>query len=882
MKIKSKISNGSVKDIYEPLKHVMVSEYCIEKIEPYLLSSFCYLQIPSKCGVDNFTLPTIVCRCNNTEVKDILHLMPSYVRRLRFDLKSQLHGHYPVPSVDLHNISHLKNLELFELTGGYRQGTNLLLFSNDTFENLTKVQELRINIVTYIKYMYIVVKPMKHLEVLDLSGTTKHGPDIVTNALAVMNKTSLKKLILSNFQMPGMKGYTDRLNVSIFFSTQDPLPLEHLDLSRNMLGVIYPSIITLLPNLKFLDISRNNLLAWTNDPLLIEMLLHPTLEVLNMETQGGSFVANWDQVQQTEETSSILKMSEPHSGPIRHSATMQKILFCINSKSNGNFSDLFNDSLVFCSTVKCIGQISSHLLKGIPCEAFGRLSDAFDSTCPFFIRFPILKKLKQFIAGNLNWVIRPTPQMTQELCMADTLLRNLSFSQNGNWIKSTFMYQLFQTISFTSTFKHLEELNLRDNNLKSIPKGYLTHLNTLDLAKNIINPLDVNVCMKYPNLASLSLASNNISFLHSSFFSSCKYLEHLDLSQNSLNLTENPLILQSLTSLRTLNLNRNKLSILPANFTSQLDVIGRCQEKEGTQGKLKVTFDDNKLICRCNAETMSFIIWFQSTTVEIPNKSSYSCSSSEGQVFVNTIDVANLKHTCFPSYTILIAETVSGTVGVIVCFFLVAALYRYRWRLQYIFIKIRKCGKRNYVTMDDITDKEIRYDAFVSYCAEDRFWVHDCLMNTLESDRYGFNLCIHYRDFPVGEDIATVIVRSIQQSRNLLIVLSECSVGRPWCQFEFQVALSEAVRRGIKLAVIKLGQFNVEVGDSSVAWVLDNHTYLEWHENKNAQKVFWYKLLRHLYGEINGTCFCLGSRQIDNTDVAAFAETDSEVQHLIT
>ena len=126
----------------------------------------------------------------------------------------------------------------------------------------------------------------------------------------------------------------------------------------------------------------------------------------------------------------------------------------------------------------------------------------------------------------------------------------------------------------------------------------------------------------------------------------------------------------------------------------------------------------------------------------------------------------------------------------------------------------------------------------------------------------------------MGEDISTVIIRSIHQSRKLIVVLSENSIGKPWCQFEFQVALVEAIKRKSTLAVIKLGQFSVDsIDDSSIAWVMDNHNYLEWNENENAQKVFWFKLLRHLNDESDGRCcFCFGAKQVNSSHVAAFAE----------
>jgi hypothetical protein len=73
-------------------------------------------------------------------------------------------------------------------------------------------------------------------------------------------------------------------------------------------------------------------------------------------------------------------------------------------------------------------------------------------------------------------------------------------------------------------------------------------------------------------------------------------------------------------------------------------------------------------------------------------------------------------------------------------------MLRHKWKRQY-----RKTMNADYI-----------YDAFVCYCALDRFWVHNVLMKELEG-KYGFKLCIHYRDFGFGS-IADMIVTKLTQS----------------------------------------------------------------------------------------------------------------------
>ena len=324
--------------------------------------------------------------------------------------------------------------------------------------------------------------------------------------------------------------------------------------------------------------------------------------------------------------------------------------------------------------------------------------------------------------------------------------------------------------------------------------------------------------------------------------------------------------------LSTVNLNNNNIDILPANFTNQLDEIGK--HKMG----LMVHISNNSLVCMGTHETIEFINWFKNTKVVISDKDQITCTSLQGVKLLNMIVIDDFQSACFPSNTMVIAHTIIATTCVILIVILIPVVHRYKWRIQFNFIKAFNrlyCRNRESLS-DDENHSQMKYDAFISYCSDDRFWVHDCLMKTLESDLYGFKLCIHYRDFPLGENISKAIVNSIRQSRQLIIVLSKCSITRPWCQLEFQVALSEAVRRGIKLVVIKLGKFTVDnTMDSSLAWVLDNHTYLEWRENIDAQKVFWFKLMHHLSGSVDGCC-CFSSTTVRSDDVSAFSAPDAE------
>ena len=793
-------------------------------------------------------------------------------KRLIFQLDSNLDGQYPIPHIQLQNISHLNSLEYFALQGGYRENDNYMMFSVDTFKNLTRMRELHINIVTSNCDIAKITKHLDSLEVLDLTNTRHLNKSCVKGILGSFPSTNLKTLSLRSFQMPGILGYSDTLNISLYFN--QTMATENLDLSRNMFGVIYPSIITIFPKLTSLDISENYLLSVNNDALLIELMGHPVLQELNMENQGVGYTTDNSSDTRVSYYSKHRKVHVQKTQIPKH--MIEYITKCINANDGGNITLLFTNTSVFCATVRCVGLPAQHLFEGVPCEAYGNFSDNFDSSCPFYIRIPAARSLKSVKASHMNWISRITPKWSFDFCIQQSPLQYISFGDNQNWMHNSFLYGFWQQVTFNSSFPELKKLNLSKTNLESIPKGSLLNLQELYLSGNNIK-INESLCGQFPNLKYLSIADNKLMSVLYDFIWTCQYLEHLDLSENFLNLSRYPIRMSPL--LRTIKLSNNKIDILPSNFTRQLEQIIRHQKEYNMTGKITLEMNNNKFLCTCTHEAIEFIDWFQSTEVIITDQEQITCSSSQGELFMNDIDTEQFKALCFPSNIKVIVISIIVTICVVLLLVSIVVVYRYRWRIQFSMMKCCKgtCHRKT-KSISGINNDTIpmKYDAFVSYCSDDRFWVHDCLMRTLESDLYGFKLCIHYRDFPLGEDISTVIVNSIRQSRQLIIVLSKCSITRPWCQLEFQVALSDAVRRGIKLVVIKLGSFTVDdTIDSSLAWVLDNHTYLEWKENTNAQKVFWYKLRRHLSGYVSGCCQ-LGSVEIDHEAISAFAECESE------
>ena len=482
-----------------------------------------YLQIYDKCSWAQDSQTTVICKCKNVDVATALTTLPVGVKNLTFQLESDLAGKYIEPPVDLYDISHLTNLEYLALTHGYKQSINNLRFAPQTFEKITKLTELHINIVTNNYDIGNITRFAKELKVLDLTYTMNLNILVVQKILRSSRLSTLHTLSLKSFQMPGVSGFSDALDISQSFSKS--ISLQHLDLSRNMLGVIQPSIITMFPKLTFLDISQNTLVSHYNNPFLLEIIMHPSLEIVHFGHQGEGYVNHSFEVT----NSNHIKLDEKN--PNQHTRT-QYVFQCINSNVNGNISFLFIKHSVFCTVTRCfLGQRSSYW-KLIPCTVFGTIGDYLDLSCPYFIKLPVVKRLKVMKAEFLNWINIPSPVTAFEFCFDTSVLQYVDFSNNKNWIHNSLYFGLLQKLSLSSTFNEMKVFNLSHNNLISFPNATFPKLEILDVASNNIQISNKSLCDMYPKLKNISLAQNNLSYIFSDFFMGCKYLEHIDLSVN--------------------------------------------------------------------------------------------------------------------------------------------------------------------------------------------------------------------------------------------------------------------------------------------------------------------------------------------------------------
>ena len=326
------------------------------------------------------------------------------------------------------------------------------------------------------------------------------------------------------------------------------------------------------------------------------------------------------------------------------------------------------------------------------------------------------------------------------------------------------------------------ELHLQSNNIREIPPyPYLVNVTALYLTHNKIEVLNASTVQRFQRIQILFIDSNKLTALP-------RNIENVSFT--TLALQHNFFICDCTAKWMKSWLRRQKMKI------ENIDKV-LCNS-EHTQGKAIYTLPDEEFVCKEDTQDSS-------TTQSIIKEKTFK----------------------------IIAFTLGGFLVVILVTFILA--YKYRGEVK-VFIYTH-FNWHPFDRIDDSNPSKI-YDAFVSYSGDDCSWVLNTLQERLENHDPPYKLCIHDRDFLAGASIQDNILNSVNQSKRMLMVLSQNFIKSEWCLLEFRAAHQKVLEDRMNyLIIILFDDVDMAELDDEMKLYMRTNTYLS-----VTNKWFWEKL----------------------------------------
>ncbi|XP_062573900.1 toll-like receptor 4 [Saccostrea cucullata] len=615
-------------------------------------------------------------------------------------------------------------------------------------------------------------------------------------------------------------------NILNNFPTNLPLNVTYLDLSRNLMRIVNQQSIEKYRYLRNLSISRNSLQiielgSFQNSPNLLHLDISGnqelTLEVLanisrDLRNSTAIRVLNFENLQCTYGVSFIVKRYHLIGLKQTHLEELNLASNRINSLEAGVLSELPK-------SLKHLSLANNRLSFEIYLVEFGDLPNIMSINASFQSSFHQLNV--DDILMDCNDIRKVSVSSSKNQVLGQRKKMPLQRPKNITF----FLPSTLQTVYFHD---NMYKMTLQDFSFKFFGKPTLSKLY---LQNNIIYELNGPITgMKSVIYADFS--NNFCSYISPRFFEDFRNLSHLDLSYNALgeNL-ENDVdgkIFQNLRMLTSLNLTRNRILRLPAKIFQNLVQLKQLNLSYNSLGEFtmpinhmvhlsNIDLSDNQISSinmetrkmlhaisherhislnlrgnklRCDCGNVEFVKWvLNSKNIVFLHFDDYLCTLTNfTKIRFSDNRLLELLDKQCSSYTLIIV-IITSLIFVILTITISRIVYRYRWKLRYMYYVAREKYKDNQKRQETLD--LFHFDAFVSYAEKDRTFVID-LVKRLEEE-FNLKLCIHHRDFIPGTGIADNITNAIHNSRKTVCVITSHFLHSYWCMFELNMARMEAI-----------------------------------------------------------------------------------------
>ncbi|KAK6194660.1 hypothetical protein SNE40_000256 [Patella caerulea] len=362
---------------------------------------------------------------------------------------------------------------------------------------------------------------------------------------------------------------------------------------------------------------------------------------------------------------------------------------------------------------------------------------------------------------------------------------------------------------------NLESLDLSENHLYNQSNDYLnelfatlTNLKILKLSNTGIGSLPSAIVRRMPNLESLDVSYNHISWWTDDYFRNLKSLRTLNLASNQIaTINQNSFSYGTLQDLSELDLSYNPYSCSCANLLW----FARLLKTKGFTKKLRV----------------------------FPNK--YTCSTPSDWRGARIIDTPISDRFCLLTPVISLIIT-SVSIGLLLLLLAISLVYRYRWHLRYFVYILRYHHIRLMRFASE--GRSYQYDIYLSCSEEDVDFILENVLPRLEHE-LNLRVFLPQRD-GIGNKIDSII-ENMDASRRFILCVSNTFTVDHYCEFEASVAYERILseRRNL-LIVILLEELGVVNVTKTIHKILKDNDYIKWGLSEESIELFWLKLIQHL------------------------------------
>ncbi|XP_017105505.2 protein toll [Drosophila bipectinata] len=269
-------------------------------------------------------------------------------------------------------------------------------------------------------------------------------------------------------------------------------------------------------------------------------------------------------------------------------------------------------------------------------------------------------------------------------------------------------------------------------------------------------------------------------------------------------------------NLTYLDVSRNSISAISEQFVEFLQM---------ENNTMTMSLSGNPLACDCDA--LSLLFFVRSNPQRVKDIGDVMCPRQK-----KPLQQMEAFELC-PSYVLLVSCVIGGLV-IVACLITVFYLM-FQKELKIWLYNNNLCL---WWVSEEELDKDKTYDAFISYSHKDEELISKMLPK-LESGPHPFRICLHDRDWLVGDCIPEQIVRTVDDSKRVIIVLSQHFIDSVWARMEFRIAYQATLQDKRKRIIIILYKELEHMNgiDSELKAYLKLNTYLKW-----GDPLFWSKL----------------------------------------